>query len=59
MNNADANGFDLRQKNPVSDRNYRCVREILTQKPGFGSPCVSPVMANMVSAIAHPRSYIS
>lgn len=32
-------------KNPVSEKNRASMREILTDKPGFWQPCVSPVLS--------------
>lgn len=35
-------------KNPVSEKNRASMREILTEKPGFWQPCVSPVLSTIL-----------
>lgn len=35
-------------KNPVSEKNPASMREILTDKPGFWQPCVSPVLSTIL-----------
>ena len=35
-------------KNQVSEKNRASMREILTEKPGFWQPCVSPVLSTIL-----------
>lgn len=35
-------------RNPVSEKNRASMREILTEKPGFLQPCVSPVLSTIL-----------